>query len=158
MSTPTPPYGDAARVETLAGVDNATALMLLDTACWIIDSYVSPGTIPSPVPMRVDTAATLLAVRLNTAGTGPQVVSESMGSYSYRLAVSAAADELAATFPADLAGMLAPWAPLGAGTTGTLNTGPPGGAWPVDWWQRNYDDPATWSHGPPAGSAEAVKR
>lgn len=152
MSTPTPPYGDPSRVETLAGVDNATALALLDTACWIIDTYVSPDVIPTPVPMRVDSAATILAVRLHVAATDTGLVSESMGSYSYRRNVSAAADELAGMFPADLADMLAPWAPARSGL-GTYTTPVFGGlgSWPVDWWQRNYDDPDTWlPPGPPA--------
>ena len=144
MSTPTPPYGDAARVSTLAGVDQATALALLDTACWIIDSYVWPGVIPTdPVPVPVDTVATLLAVRLNAAATGPQVVAESMGSYSYRLAVSESAVELAGRLPAELAAMLGPWAPGRSGAA-TLTTGPDGCPWPIDWWQRDLEEPDTW--------------
>ena len=142
-SVPTPPYGDATRVEALAGVDHDTALSLLDTACWIIDTYVWPGTIPEPVPMPVDTAATLLAVRLNYATPGgAQVVSESMGSYSYRVALSEAAHDLAARLPADLAAMLDPYAPR-HGTTGSITTPAAGSesAMPVDWWQRDLEHP-----------------
>jgi hypothetical protein len=105
-----------------------------------IEAYCWPGVIPDPVPPPVHAAGLTLAARFSGAALtkAGAVLSETLGSYSYRLASPLTFDqvmELAAT----VGDALAPWAPRHV-TAYTIDTYPSSwGDWPVDWWQRDLD-------------------
>jgi hypothetical protein len=75
----------------------------------------------------------------------PEPVMASVSTGSQSVAYSAGAD--AASLAVRRADLLRSW--CGSITSVRLVTGPELVCWPVDWWQRDFEDPATWD--PPCG-------
>jgi hypothetical protein len=70
-------------------------------------------------------------------GSTLPVLSESIGSYSYRLAAPATLGGAFGLTELELE-QLTPW--TGRGGVYDLDVSGGAVAWPVDWWQRNYDN------------------
>lgn len=110
------------------------ATLALEAALW-------PGSIPAaPLPSPLDLAGLSIATRLASAGaasgSGATVVSESIGSYTYRLATPLPLDVALAFTDAERK-LLAPW--LGQTRVYDVSVSGATFGWPADWWQRDYD-------------------
>lgn len=126
-------------LELAPGLDPAEAERAAALATLAVTSYLHPNPIPDPLPPPV--AQVLLSVSLRIAGSttvgAGQVVSESIGSYSYRLASPPSLDA-ALLLTDDEKAALAPWT-ADAGGVYELHVGRDPASWPLDWWQRNLD-------------------
>jgi hypothetical protein len=134
----------------------ADADRLAGVATDAVEAFLEPRPVPDPVPKRMRMVAIAFALRFNraTPNTAGAVVSESLGSYSYRLDRPMPLDA-ALKLPDELASELLPWAPH-RGKVYTvdveLDAGRPSW-WPADWWQRDLDtldDPVDAVEGLPA--------
>lgn len=124
-------------------VDELVALARL-----VLNAALFPNELPAdPLPAPLELALALVANRIwklaETEGKGAlPVISESLGSYSYRLATPDSPDSLLGDRVLDL---IRPWMPSGGQGVYELHVG---GArptsWPVDWWQRDYDNWLAW--------------
>src|SRR5262245_42147679 len=107
-----------------------------------VQAAIWPNELPPP-PLPAPLAAVLLSIsaRLATSPTPgtPQVVSESLGSYSWRAANPPTLDAALALSDGEL-DALAPWMPAAKRGAYELTTLPAGPVWPVDWWQRDLDN------------------
>ena len=136
---PPPALDSCDLVGLVPGLDPATAERAVALATLVVTAALYPNPIPSPIPAPV--AQVLLSVSLRVAGAttvgGGQVVSESIGGYSYRLASPPSLDAAFGLTDAER-DALAPW----AGSSGVyeLTTGLGALGWPIDWWQRDYDN------------------
>jgi hypothetical protein len=135
------PAIDPADVQALVpGLGDEEALAAARLATLLLAAAIYPRPLPDPLPPPLYLAALTAAGRLARAGdpTG-SVVSESLGSYSYRLNLPTPVDEALAFTEAEL-GLIGPW----LGRTGAYDLRTPsrmgGFVWPFDWWQRDYDD------------------
>ena len=121
-------------------IEQATLAAQLATAA--VQAVLWPNTIPDPPPPPVYAVLLAAAVRFGRAleqGAALPVVSESIGSYSYRLATPATMDGAFGLTDAELAA-LDPWTARSGACT--LDTWPrPAWPWPTDWWQRNLETP-----------------
>jgi hypothetical protein len=120
-------------------LEQATLAAQLATVA--VEAALYPNPIPSPTPQPVYAVLLQASVRFGSAilqGSVLPVVSESLGSYSYRLATPAT---LASGFGLTAAELeaLEPWT-VGRGGVYDLDVSGGAVAWPVDAWQRNYDN------------------
>lgn len=146
MSTPPPerwiiidPADLQLLLPDLSDEDAARACGIANLA---VTAFLWPNPVPDPVPLPVYAATMQLAVRAAGAAApgGGQVVSESIGAYSYRLANPATLDELL-LLPEDLQDELAPWAPAYRSTAYSIPLHQAVvESLPVDWWQRDLDE------------------
>jgi hypothetical protein len=109
------------------------ATLALQAVCW-------PNALPAPLPPPLNAVglamATRLAASLETAQTGAgQVVSESIGAYTYRLASPVTVDAALQLTEAERK-LIRPW--LGQASVYDVALGT-AYVWPPDWWARNYD-------------------
>ena len=124
------------------------ARLTLNAALW-------PCTLPAdPLPPPLELALAIVTNRIYVAGDGggsPQVVSESIGAYSYRLAAPDTVDQ-AALVGGSVADLIRPW----KCQPGVYDLSLRGGSvWPSDWWQRDLDNPLkAWDekHQPPTAA------
>jgi hypothetical protein len=120
----------------LAPEDAARAALLATLA---VSAALWPNPIPDPAPPPVQAALLTIAARLagSSGLSSTQVVSESIGAYSYRLAGPPSIDSALALSDAERK-LLAPW----AGSQGVyeLHVGGAAYPWPVGWWQADYDN------------------
>jgi hypothetical protein len=119
------------------------ATLALEAVCW-------PNSVPDPLPPPVQAAGLAISVRLARAGesgtgAGMPVVSESIGSYTYRLATPETLDAALALTEGEL-DLLRPW--LGQARVYDVSVAGWGSWLPLDWWQRDLDH----LDGPPAGA------
>lgn len=118
--------------------EQATLAAQLATASVLAVIY--PNEIPDPQPAPVSAVLLSVATRYGIAiaqGTASPVVSESIGSYSYRLATPQTLGGAFGLTEDELA-TLQPWGSGGGVYELSLvgDTEP----WPPDWWQRNLED------------------
>jgi hypothetical protein len=137
---PAPAIDPADVQAVLPALTTEQATLAAQLATVAVEAALYPNTIPSPTPQPVYAVLLQASVRFGSAilqGSVLPVVSESLGSYSYRLATPAT---LASGFGLTAAELeaLEPWT---AGRSGAYDLSVAGTApqWPVDWWQRNYD-------------------
>lgn len=123
-------------------LDDASATRLAELADEAVVAYLEPSPVPDPVPRRVRMVAIAHAFRVNRATTkSGGIVSESLGSYSYRLDRAVPLDS-AIMLDDDLAKELAPWAPHRSkvyDVSVALDDVTRPSWWPADWWQRDLD-------------------
>lgn len=102
------------------------------------------GAEPWPAVVELVVLKQALRIARATPDTSGAVVSESLGSYTYRLARPLSLDD-ALTLADDLRRELAPW--TGGRVYSIDTTGDVRSSWPIDWWQRDFDslddEPAT---------------
>lgn len=114
---------------------------ILESAELVLAAALWPCPVPDePWPAPVDVAISIIASRLyvaGKAGEGQTLVSESIGSYTYRLAERLTA-EGAALVPAHVLELVEPWSCRKR--VYDVSTWPTAGELPVDWWQRNLDN------------------
>jgi hypothetical protein len=117
-------------------VDELTGLARL-----ALNAALYPCTLPAdPLPAPLELALAIVTKRIYEAspaggGASPQLVSESIGAYSYRLASPETLD-IAALVGGTVDNLIHPWkCQHGVYDVLTVGTAP---QWPVDWWQRNY--------------------
>ena len=107
------------------------ATMSVTAAIWPCDMPAAP--LPAPL------YATLLAISARLAASGGQiggtVQSESLGSYSYS---KRAAETVRFGLTQDELDAIEPWSCQKSVLT--LDVGAAFPTWPVDWWQRDYDN------------------
>jgi hypothetical protein len=120
-------------------LDPAAAARATLLATIAIEAALWPNPIPDPIPPPVQAVLLTVAARLaGSSGLGStQVVSESIGAYSYRLAGPPSIDTALGLSEAE-AKALEPWAAK-AGVY-ELHVGPAYYPWPVGWWQADYDN------------------
>jgi hypothetical protein len=106
-----------------------------------VEAYLWPAAVPDPVPPPMHAVGLALAARfagaqLTKAGA---ITSETLGSYSYRLASPLTFDNVM-TLMGEFADALVPWAPTHQGAYELdVSGGWPPSWWPADWWQRNLE-------------------
>lgn len=111
----------------------------------VLEAALYPNVLPpDPLPAPLELALAIVANRIwklsETEGAGAlPVISESIGSYSYRLATPGGAEATLILSDAIL-GLIEPWLPVGAGGAYELHTGRTPLGWPLDWWQRDLDN------------------
>jgi hypothetical protein len=114
---------------------------LLADATLVLAAVLWPCELPDePYPPPIEVAIGVVASRLyayGKTGEGQTVVSESLGSYSYRLSEAMTA-EGAALVPTSVLKLIEPWNCRKSVYEISIAGGPLG--WPVDWWQRNLDN------------------
>ena len=110
------------------------ATLALEAVCWPMPIPAAP--LPAPLELAGLSIATRLAAAGEAAGEGGAVVSESIGSYTYRLATPLALDQALSLTDAER-DLLRPW----AGQTGVYDLSVLGPTldWPLGWWQADYD-------------------
>lgn len=109
------PLVDPDELEQLLSIDADRAELLVDLATRAVAAYLWPNTIPAdPVPAPLAMVGLTVALRLNRAAadTSGDVVSESIGTYTYRLARAVALDG-ALWLTEWEKRELSPWAPAG---------------------------------------------
>ena len=124
------------------GLELADAELYASLATLALEAAVYPAALAAPLPAPFAVVALQVAARLAgsiPAGTEGQVVSESIGSYTYRLATSPTRD-VALILTEQEAELVSGGSAAGAYE---LTTGAPAVAWSADWWQRDYDRPET---------------
>jgi hypothetical protein len=124
----------------LPGLSPEQAQLAAQLATVAVEAAIWPSTIPSPIPAPMYEVLLSASVRFGQAllqGTTAPVVSESLGSYSYRLATPATLTGAFGLTSSELAA-LGPWIPRGTCYDVSVSGGVV--AWPVDWWQRDYDN------------------
>lgn len=141
--TPTalpPPAIDPGDVQlVLPSLSPEQAALAAQLATAALQAALWPNPIPEPIPPPVYAVLLQVATRFGIAieqGTASPVVSESIGSYSYRLATPQGWGGAFGLSDDDLAA-LAPW----MGRAGVYDVSIVGGVsdWPPDWWQRNLE-------------------
>jgi hypothetical protein len=122
------------------GASEEQALAAARLATLMLQAAIYPRELPDPLPPNLYMAALMAAGRLARAGdpTG-EVVSESLGSYSYRVQAPMPPEQALAFTEYELALIGQTWLDTGPGTTRTPTVMP--FAWPIDWWQRDFDEP-----------------
>ena len=105
-----------------------------------IEAYCWPTVVPEPIPPPMHAVGLALAARFSGASLSKSgsVVSETVGSFSYRLASPLTFDSVVMALGDELAQALSPWAPRHSKTY-TLDLAPGLGVWPADYWQRDLD-------------------
>lgn len=126
-------------------LDDVAAGRLATIADDAIAAFLEPNDVPDPAPKRMRMVAIAFALRFNrsTPNTAGAVVSESLGSYSYRLDRPLPIDA-ALELPDELKRELLPWAQhrgkvYDVGVV--LDEADVPAWWPADWWVRDLDDP-----------------
>jgi hypothetical protein len=112
-----------------------------ELATLALEAFVWPADRPEPVPPPMYLATLRMAIRLAVSGSTPgggQVVSESIGTYTYRLRAPTESDVALEFNGSELA--LLRRAGFGPSNIGQMDIGGDGGYRPFDWWQRDYDD------------------
>jgi len=136
------PAIDACELERVMGVDAADAQRAVVLATLAVEAAIWPNELPDP-PLPAPLQAVLLTIATRIAGStvpgSSQVVSESIGAYSYRLAGPPSLDDALALSELERRA-LAPWMPAGKRSAYQLDTSYPMPAFPIDWWQRDYDN------------------
>lgn len=138
------PVIDPADVQAILpslSVEDATlyaslATLALQAATW--PNALPPSPLPPPLYQVGLAIATRLAVAGETIQEGSsQIVSESIGAYTYRIANPGTLDSALILTDAERK-LIRPW--LGQASAYDVGTG---GSivWPADWWQRNLDHP-----------------
>lgn len=124
-------------------LDDTEATRLAQLADDAVAAFLEPVEVPAPVPKRMRMVAIAQAFRLKrSTTTAGGVVSESLGSYSYRLDRPLGIDR-ALFLDDDLATELLPWALHRAkvyDVSVALDDAVRPAWWPVDWWQRDLDN------------------
>jgi hypothetical protein len=136
----TPPPGTEFLPDELPPEQSAELVAL---ARLVLNAALYPATLPAdPLPAPLELALAIVTRRLYNLAPGSstgQVVSESIGSYSYSLASPESLDT-AALIEGPVSGLIAPW----RGQTGVyeidLKTSVSKLGWPIDWWQRDLDN------------------
>lgn len=144
LPDPAIPPEDLQAVMPGLSLEDATRYCSLATLA--VSAAIWPKVIPNPPNPPAPMYAALLSVatRFATVGeasgdsvSGMPVVSESIGSYSYRLQSPPTLDSILALTDAER-NLLAPWL---APSAYMLDLAPnPWVGWPIDWWQRDYDN------------------
>jgi hypothetical protein len=136
----------------LPGLSPEQAQLAAQLATVAVEAAIWPLEIPEPVPAPMYEVLLSASVRFGQAilqGTSLPVVGESLGSYSYRLAQPATLTGAFGLTSSEL-DALAPWTRSGAYD---VPVGVGYQPWPVDWWQRDYDnlegEPSLGEPGPP---------
>jgi hypothetical protein len=117
-------------------IEEATAAASLATLA--LQAAVWPNPLPDPLPPPMYQAGLSCAARIARAGDpSGQVVSESLGAYSYRVASATAPDVALYLTEAEL-DLLRPW----LGSPGVYDIDVTGSAapWSYEWFQRNLDN------------------
>jgi hypothetical protein len=132
-----PPVIDPADVQlilpSISPEDAATAASLATLA---LQGALYPDPLPDPLPPPMYQAGLSAAVRIGRAGDpSGEVVSESLGAYSYRVATATPTDAAMMLTDDELA-LIEPWT---AAKVYDVLTVPSLGTWPEDWWQRDLD-------------------
>lgn len=128
-------------LETLLGLEPAEAERVSQLVQITVEAYCYPTVFTDPVPPPVHAVGLALAGRfagaqLTKAGA---ITSETLGSYSYRLASPLTLDQVLATLGPGLADTLMPWAPM-HWTAYEVDLRGGLAVWPADWWQRDLDN------------------
>lgn len=129
-------------IALVPGTSPEDAARYCSLATLAVEAAIWPNTLPDPLPPPLHAATLAIAgrfARSGTAGGQPAVVSESIGSYTYRLAEPLSADAALYLLDAELE-LLGPWLPEGKRSAFELHLGGAMVPWPVDWWQRNLDN------------------
>jgi hypothetical protein len=132
----------------MPGLTPEQATLAAQLATVAVEAALHPNPIPDPTPAPVYAVLMQASVRFGSAieqGGALPVVSESLGSYSYRLANPATLPG-AFGLSEDQLEQLAPW----SGRSDAYELYLRGSyTWPADYWQRDYDRLA----GPPEEEA-----
>jgi hypothetical protein len=137
---------DPADVQALVpGLSTEDAERCAQLATLMLEAVLWPGPVPEqplPAPMYQATLAAAARLASSTAASsssaGAPIVSESIGTYTYRLATPTPADA-ALTFTDDELELLEPWLGPAQQTAYSVSVWGTPGARPVDWWQRDLD-------------------
>jgi hypothetical protein len=124
----------------LPGLTTEQATLAAQLATVAVEAAIWPNTIPDPLPAPMYEVLLSASVRFGQAilqGSALPVVSESLGSYSYRLAAPATLTGAFGLTSSELVA-LGPW--ISRGTCYDVSVSGGAVAWPVDWWQRDYDN------------------
>lgn len=107
-----------------------------------LQAVLWPNEIPDPMPPPMYAVGLALAGRIVQAeGAAGQIVSESIGSYTYRLATPEQGAAVFGFTEAEL-DVLRPW--LGRSGAYQLDVGAAPTGWPLGWWQGDYDNWVAW--------------
>jgi len=123
--------------------DRQRVAALIPIVSQAIDAQVCTD-IPDPTPDAVQLAAQFMVIDAHTGTTGGDVISETIGGYSYRLANPQALTNtlMLRRGSGPAAELLDAWL---CADVYQLDTNPNktshAGLWPIDWWQRDYDNP-----------------
>lgn len=126
-------------------LDAAKAGRVLALARRVVDAYLAPGDTSTVLAdSRVELVVLRQALRVARASppssSAGAIVSESLGSYTYRLDRPLPLDT-ALQLDADLQRELLPFAPHRSRVySAPVGLGDRRAQWPVDWWQRNLDN------------------
>jgi hypothetical protein len=137
LPSPAIPPEDVQAILPSLTLEQATLAAQLATVA--VEAALWPAAIPQPPPAPVYGVLLSVSVRFGQAilqGATLPIVSESLGSYSYRLATPASLPSAFGLTDAELEA-LQPWS-----SHGVYDVSIAGGAepWPVDWWQRDVDN------------------
>jgi hypothetical protein len=121
-------------------LEQATLAAQLATVA--VSAVLYPTPIPTPTPEPIYAVLLAAATRAGIAilqGSALPVVSESLGSYSYRLATPQSLGGVFGLTDEEL-GWLEPW--TARDTAYDIDVAPwAGPPWPFDWWQSNLEQP-----------------
>lgn len=128
-------------IALIPGLSPEDAERYCSLATLAVQAAIWPNELP-PAPLPPPLYATVLTVAARLAGSAApgvgQVVSESIGSYSYHLANPPTLDAALGLTDSEL-DALEPW--MARKTLFQLDVaGSSPYGWPVDWWQRDYDN------------------
>lgn len=135
---PPPAIDPGAVISLVPGTSPEDAARCASLATLAVQAALHPNELPpAPMPAPLYAATLAIAGRFVTSGAGGSpVVSESLGSYTWRRATPALADLL------ELSGgelkALAPWS--GKSSVYDVSIAGGGGTFPYDWFQRDLDN------------------
>lgn len=136
------PAIDACDVERLfPELDPGDAERAVVLATLAVQAALWPNELPdAPLPAPLQAVMLTVAARIAaSSSTGSQeVVSESIGAYSYRRETGAVATGGLLWLTEDELAALAPWS--GHKAVYELDVAARALGWPVEWWQRDLDD------------------
>jgi hypothetical protein len=125
-------------IALVPGTSPEDAVRCASLATLAVSAAIYPNELPpAPLPAPLHAATLAIAGRFASSGAGGSpVVSESLGSYTWRRATPALADLL------ELSGgelkALAPWS--GKATVYDVSIAGAPSTWPYDWFQRDLDN------------------
>jgi hypothetical protein len=137
---PTPAIDACDLQAAVPGLDPDAAARAVVLATLAVEAAIWPNELPAP-PLPPPLQAVLLTVSARLAGSsgvaGTQIVSESIGAYSYRLSGPPTLDTALGLTDAEL-DALEPW--MSHQRVYELSVVGAPLAWPVNWWQCDYDN------------------
>jgi hypothetical protein len=124
----------------IPGISPDDAATYASLATLAVEATIWPNVLPvAPLPPPLHAATLGIACRFaRVGGTVETVVSETIGGYTYRLADPMTAEGAFALTDFEL-DAIEPW--MSQKSALSLHVGSSLVSWPIDWWQRDLDNP-----------------